>query len=114
MSAHPLPGSALPRAMSGEGDLIGPFHAQPAQQIRVGLMHLRGPAGIGLLVDRHQAHKPHQSTNALVFLGIPLVPKVPCHLLDAVKRCLKELLVDRSAVSIFSVFSMQSVCFSAS
>ena len=41
-----------------------------------------------------QAHKPHQSTNARVVHDIPLVPQVPCHLLDAAKRCLKELLVD--------------------
>jgi hypothetical protein len=50
--------------------------------------------GIGLLVDRHQTHKPHQSTNALVVHDLPLVPQVPCHLLDPLKRRLKELIVD--------------------
>lgn len=92
MSAHPLPGSACLHAR--EGDLVGPFHPQPAQQIRVGLVALRGLAGVRLLVDRHQTHEPHQSPDALVVHNMAFVLQVPRHLLHAVKRRLEELLVD--------------------
>jgi hypothetical protein len=50
--------------------------------------------GIGLLVDRHQAHQPHQSPDALVFHNMALVLQMPCHVLHTVKRCLEDLLVD--------------------
>jgi len=69
-------------------DLIGPFHAQSTQQIGGSLMPLRGPAGIGLLLDRYQAYKTHQSSNVLVVQHIALIAQVPCHLLNAIKRCL--------------------------
>ena len=36
----------------GAPDLIGPLHPQAAQQIGVGLVSLRGLAGVGFLVDR--------------------------------------------------------------
>jgi hypothetical protein len=50
--------------------------------------------GVGLLVDWHQAHKPHQSTNALVVHNMAIVLQVPSHLLDPIKWRLEELLVD--------------------
>jgi hypothetical protein len=36
----------------GAPDLIGPIDPQPAQQVGIGLVPLRGLAGVGLLVDR--------------------------------------------------------------
>ncbi len=78
----------------GAPDLVGPLHAQAAQQRWLGLVPLRRFAGIGLLVERHQAHKPHQSPDALVVHGMALILQMPCHLLHAVERCLEELLVD--------------------
>lgn len=80
----------------GAPDLIGPFHAQSTQQIGLGLVPLRGFAGVGLLVDRHQAHKPHRSPDTLAVHNMALVPQVPRHLLDAVERCFEELLVDHN------------------
>jgi hypothetical protein len=50
--------------------------------------------GVGLSVDRHQAHKPHQSPDALVNHNTTLVLQVPSHLLHAVKRGFEELLVN--------------------
>ena len=44
----------------GAPDLVGLIDAQPAQQIRLGLVALRRLAGIGFLLDRHQSHKAHQ------------------------------------------------------
>ena len=44
--------------------LAGP-HAARASQIGVSLVSLRRPAGIGLLVDRHQTHQAHKPTYAL-------------------------------------------------
>lgn len=78
----------------GAPDLVGPLHPQPAQQIGIGLVALRGLAGVRLLVDRHQAHEPHQSPDALVIHKMALVLQVPLHLLHAAKRCLEELLVN--------------------
>lgn len=67
-------------------DLIWLVNPQPAQQIGVGLVPFRGLSGIGLLVDRHQSHKAHQSLDALFVHGISLVLQVPCHLPNAIKR----------------------------
>ena len=49
----------------GHPDLVGSRHPQTPQQIGVCLVPLCRLAGVGLLVDRHQAHHPHQSPDAL-------------------------------------------------
>ena len=58
-------------------------------------MALRGLAGVGLLVDRHQAHEPHQTADAFLVHGIAFVLQMPCHLADAVERGFQKLLVDQ-------------------
>ena len=75
-------------------DLIGPGHAQTLQQIGIGLVALRGLAGIGLLVDRHQTHQPHHSPDPLFVHQMAFIAQMPGHLADAKERCLKELLID--------------------
>ena len=64
------------------------------QQIRVGLVPLRGLVGVGLLVDRHQAHEAHQSSNPLLIHQMAFVAQVPGHLADAEERRFQELFVD--------------------
>jgi hypothetical protein len=66
--------------MSAAPDLVGPVHPQPAEQIGVGLVPLRGPAGVGRLVDRHQAHQP---PDAFLDHGMAFVLQVPGHLPQA-------------------------------
>ncbi len=78
----------------GAPDLIWPLYPQSTQQMGVGLVPLCRSAGIGFLIDRHQAHQPHQPPDALVIHSMATVLQVPRHLLHAVKRCLKELFVD--------------------
>ena len=78
----------------GAPDVVGPFHPEPTHQVGIGLVAFRGVAGVGILVDRHQAHEPHQSLDALIVHSIALVPQVPRHLLHTVERCLDKLLVD--------------------
>ncbi len=53
-------------------------------------------AGVGLLVDRHQAHEPHQPPDALRVHTVSLVPQIPGHLPDTVEGRLEELLVNVS------------------
>jgi len=52
------------------------------------------PAGVGLLVDRHQPHEAHQPTYPLLVHQMALVAQVPGHLADTEERGLQELLVD--------------------
>jgi hypothetical protein len=56
---------------------------------------LRRFAGVGLLVDRHQAHETHQPPDALFVHGMTLVLQAPRHLPNAVERGVQELLVDQ-------------------
>ena len=108
MSAHPLPGSACVHAR--DADLIRPFHPQPAEQIGVGFMPLCGPAGIRLLVDRHQTHEAHQPPDAFLVHGMALVLQVPGHLPHTVKRGLQELLVDQQhQIKIHRGFALRRV-----
>jgi hypothetical protein len=43
-------------------NLIGPRDAQLPQQIRIGLVALRGLVGVWLLVDRHKANQLHETS----------------------------------------------------
>jgi hypothetical protein len=79
----------------GAPDLVGPLDPQTAQQIGVGLVLLRGPAGVGLLVDRHQPHEAHQSSDPFPVHSMALVLQAPSHLPHAVERGIQELLVDQ-------------------
>lgn len=54
-------------------------------------MSIRRSASIGLPVNRHKVHKPHQSTDGFAVQSMALVLKVPGHMLHVVIRCLKEL-----------------------
>lgn len=58
-------------------------------------MALRALAGVGLQVDRHQAHEPHQPPDALHIHGVALILQMPGHLPDAVERGFQELPVDQ-------------------
>jgi hypothetical protein len=79
----------------GAPDLVGPLHPQPTQKIGVGLVPLRGFAGVGFLVEWHQSHEAHQPPDALFVHGMALVLQVPGHLADAVERGVQKLLVDQ-------------------
>ena len=103
MSRHRF--EAMPNALAhrqigdvGAPDLVGPVNPQPAQKVGVGLVPLGGLAGIGLLVDRHQAHKAHQSPDALFVHGVALVLQVPRHLPDAIERGAVPPAVDLTVV----------------
>ena len=78
----------------GAPDLVGPIHAQAAQETGIDLVSLGRPAGIGLLVDGHQAHQAHQPAYALLIYLVALVAQMPAHLAHAIERRLQELLVD--------------------
>jgi len=73
-------------------DLIGPRDQQTAQQVWIGLVALRRPAGVGRLIDRHQPHEAHQPTGAILGHGVALVAQVPGHLPHAIERRVEELL----------------------
>jgi len=75
--------------------MAGAIHAQPAQQIGIGLVPLPRLAGVGLLVDRHQAHEAHQPPDALLVHAMPLVLQVPGHLANPIERRVEELPVDQ-------------------
>ena len=79
----------------GTPDLAGAIDLQPAQQIGIGLVPLPRLAGVGLLVDRHQAHEPHKAPDALLVHAVPLVLQMPSHLPDPVEGGVEELLVDK-------------------
>jgi hypothetical protein len=78
----------------GAPDLIGPVDPKSTQQIGISLATLRGLAGVGLLVDRHQPHQAHQSSDALFVHGMAFVLQTPAHLPDTVKWSVQKLLVD--------------------
>ncbi len=78
----------------GAPDLIGPIHPQPFQQVGIGLVPFRRPAGFRLLIDRHQPHEAHQSAYPLLVHEMPIVTQVPGHLPDTEEGCFQELLVD--------------------
>mmetsp|Transcript_6898 Transcript_6898/g.10928 ORF Transcript_6898/g.10928 Transcript_6898/m.10928 type:complete len:207 (+) Transcript_6898:2399-3019(+) len=77
----------------GRPNLVRSCHPQIAQQIGVGLVPLRRLAHVGLLVDRHEAHQPHQASDTLVIHQIAFIAQVPGHLPNAKERFLKELLI---------------------
>ena len=77
-------------------NLVGPIHAETAQQIRVNLVALRRLAGIWFLIDRHQAHQPHKAADALFIHEMAFVAQMPGHLPHPIERCLQELLVDQA------------------
>ena len=51
-------------------------------------------ACIGLLIDGHEAHKPHKAANALFVDLMTFAFQMPCHLTHAVKRRVHKRLVD--------------------
>ena len=75
--------------------LLVPVDLQPAQQIGPGVVPLRGPAGVGFLGDRHQAHEAQQSPDAFLVRGMALALQVPGYLLNALDRGFQELLVNQ-------------------
>ncbi len=54
----------------------------------------RGPAGIGLLINGHEAHYSHKPSDALFIGQMTAVAQVPSHLLDPEERRFQKLLVD--------------------
>ena len=60
-------------------DLVWPVNLLPSQELGVGLMPEFWPAGVGLLIDRHQAHRP---MDALFSYIVAFLAQVPCHLED--------------------------------
>ena len=58
-------------------------------------MPLRRLAGIGLLVDWHEAHQPHETSDPFLVHEMVVIPQVPGHLAHAIKRRLQELLIDQ-------------------
>lgn len=75
-------------------DLIWTVHPQPPEQIWIGLVSFRRPAGVGPLVDWHQSHKPHQPPDALLVHHVPIIAQMPGHLPNTEERRLQKLLVD--------------------
>ncbi len=78
----------------GRPDLVRPFHPQSPEQIWPDLVFLGWPACVGLLVDRHQTHEPHQPPDPLLVHPMTFVLQVTGHLPDAEERRLQELFVD--------------------
>lgn len=79
----------------GAPDLVGPIDPQATQQIGVGLVPLCRFARVRLLIDRHQAHEPLQSTDVLLVGRMALVLQVPSHLPDTIERGFQELPIDQ-------------------
>lgn len=73
--------------------LVGSLHPPKAQQIGAGLVPLRGPTDVELLIDRRQAHEALQPPDAFLVHSMAHVLQVPGHLPGAVARCFQELLV---------------------
>ena len=69
-------------------DLIGPAHPQSPQQIGIGFVALRWQAGVRLLIDRHQAHQPHQTPDALHIDRINTNEKAP---IRAIAKCCTKI-----------------------
>ena len=89
---------ATPHRQGGDvraPDLVRTFHRQPSKQIWIGLEAPCRPAGVGFLVDRHQAHQP---PNPLLVHPVSVVTQMPGHLPDAEERGLQGI-ARRSAAS---------------
>lgn len=63
-------------------------------QALLGHAKLGRSRAIGLLVDRHQTHEPHQPPHALVVHQMTFIAQVPGHLSDPEEGRPQELLVD--------------------
>lgn len=59
-------------------------------------MALRCLAGVGLLIDRHQAHQPHLAADTLLVDQLALITQVQRQLSNTVKRLFHELPVDHA------------------
>ena len=57
-------------------------------------MPLDSPAGVGLLVDRHEARQPHEPTYAFLIHQMAFVAQMPGHLPDPEEWRFQELLID--------------------
>jgi hypothetical protein len=75
-------------------DLIGTAYPHVPQQIRVNPVFRVRIAGSGLLVDRLQAHQPHQASNPVTPDANTFSSQLTNHLARAVKRILQKQLVD--------------------
>jgi len=76
-------------------DLIRAIHPRPPEQVGIGLMPASRPAGVGLLVDRHQRRKAHQPTYPFLVHQMTVVAQAPGHLSDAEKWRFQELFIDQ-------------------
>jgi len=47
---------------------------------------LRSFTGVGLLVNRHETHQPHQTPDPLLINHVFIIAQMPCHLTHTVKR----------------------------
>ena len=76
--------------------MVGPINPQTFEQIWPDLVTLRLDAGLRALIDRHQAHQPHQTADTLRVDPMTPGPQVPRHLTDTIERRLQELLIDQT------------------
>lgn len=76
-------------------NLIGPVHTQPPQKIGIDFVPLCRLADVALLIDRHEAHQAHQTSDPFLVHEMILIAQVPRHLTHAIKWRLQELLVDQ-------------------
>jgi hypothetical protein len=53
----------------------------------------RRASGVGLLVDRHEAHQPHEASDPFLVHDMVLIAQVPSYLMHTIKWRLQELLV---------------------
>jgi hypothetical protein len=56
-------------------DLIGPLDRHAPQQIGINLVFGMGVGGSGRLIDRLQAHQPHQAANPVPFRHLRIPPQ---------------------------------------
>lgn len=80
----------------GAPNLIGLVRAQATQKIGANLVPLRRFAGAGFLVNRHEAHQPHQAPDVFLVHEVVFIAQMPRHLAHSVKRGLKELLINQA------------------
>ena len=93
---HQIQKAALNRDVSDirAPDLIGTVYPHVPQQIRLNPVFRARIAGSGLLVDRLQAHQPHQASNPVSPDANTFSSQLTNHLARAVKRILQKQLVD--------------------
>jgi len=78
----------------GAPDLIGPVDCHALEQIRINSMRRVRRAGSRRLIDRLEAHQPHQAPHTMTADADSFPSQLTDHLAAAVKRMLHEQLVD--------------------